>query len=488
MRNRVRSHSALVVTLVLVSIPSIGTAQVTQIIDKFGDGAGNRLNDPLGLALDGSGNIYVSGVLSDNVFRITPGGTITELVDWTGDGLGNMLVGPTDIAVDGSGNVYVACLVSDNAFKITPAGVITELIDATGDGLGNTLHNCVGISVDGSGNVYVSGRLSDNAFKITPGGVITELIDGTGDGLGNTLDGPGEIALDGSGNVYVACIFSDNVFRITPGGVITEIIDATGDGAGNPLSSARGLAVDGSGTVYVSADGSSNVFEVSDPAGANTITEIIDSTGDGMGNPLYFATGVVADAAGEVHVAGWGSDNVFRITPGGVITEIIDATGDGAGHLLDDSYKVAQDPAGSIYVTGSFSDNAFRICFGSFTPYGSACSGSVGGSPPELSGSGCLAVGQDATLQVTGGTANGLGGLFFGASQTAIPAPWGCTVLVTPGSFALLFMLDGTGSVSVAGSVPPSASGQRAFVQAFLQDSSVAGGFATTSGLEIEFP
>ena len=31
--------------------------------------------------------------------------------------------------------------------------------------------------------------------------------------------------------------------------IITEIIDATGDGAGNPLDAAGGIAVDGSGNV-----------------------------------------------------------------------------------------------------------------------------------------------------------------------------------------------------------------------------------------------
>ena len=43
------------------------------------------------------------------------------------------------MAVDGNGNVYVAGYISDNAFKITPGGVITQIIDSTGDGVGNTL-------------------------------------------------------------------------------------------------------------------------------------------------------------------------------------------------------------------------------------------------------------------------------------------------------------------------------------------------------------
>ena len=101
------------------------------------------------------------------------GQTITEIIDSTGDGAGNTLNAPKPIAVDGSGNVYVTGFFSSNAFKITPGGVITEIIDANGDGAGNTLNGPEGMDVDGSGNVYVSGFKTDNDFKFTPRGYIT---------------------------------------------------------------------------------------------------------------------------------------------------------------------------------------------------------------------------------------------------------------------------------------------------------------------------
>jgi len=218
---------------------------------------------------------------------------ITVIIDATGDGAGNLLLDSGFIAVDGSGNAYVTGGDSDNAFKITPGGVITEIIDHTGDGTGNTLEQPFGITVDGSGNVYLAGRISDNAFKITPGGVITEIIDATGDGAGNPLARPFAIAVDGSGNVYVAGSFSDNAFKITPGSVITEIIDATGDGAGNLLDLPLGIAVDGTGNVYVTGIFSQNALKIAlAPA---TIEDLIDEVGDlvtagvlnqGQGNAL----------------------------------------------------------------------------------------------------------------------------------------------------------------------------------------------------------
>ena len=64
------------------------------------------------------------------------------------------------------------------------------------------------------------------------------------------------------------------------------------------------------------------------------IAEIIDSSGDGAGNPLVTCAGIALDEAGNVYVAGWDSNNVFRIDSGGTKTEILDDTGDGAGNVM----------------------------------------------------------------------------------------------------------------------------------------------------------
>ena len=101
-------------------------------------------------------------------FKITPEGVITEIIDASGDGAGNNLGFPGGIAVDSAGNVYVAGFSSDNVFKVTPDGAITKIIDANGDGTGNNLDGPSDIAVDSGGTVYVSGSSSNNAFKIEP--------------------------------------------------------------------------------------------------------------------------------------------------------------------------------------------------------------------------------------------------------------------------------------------------------------------------------
>ncbi len=64
------------------------------------------------------------------------------------------------------------------------------------------------------------------------------------------------------------------------------------------------------------------------PAVAQTITQIIDATGDGAGNPLDRPFCIAVDGAGNVFVVGDNSNRAFKITPGGVITVLIDETGD----------------------------------------------------------------------------------------------------------------------------------------------------------------
>ena len=258
----------------------------------------------------------------------------------------------------------------------SPSGatnVAIQIIDSTGDGGGNTLDGPAHIAVDASGNVYVISL--HEVYKITPGGTITVIIDFAGDGGGNTFGSPKSIAADASGNVYVTSGFGDHAFRIeTPGTcsttgtpcTITEIIDSTGDGGGNTLDAPHGVAVDASGNVYVTGSNSSNAFRIETPGACSTtgtpctITEIIDSAGG--------LNGVTVDASSNVYVVARSGNHVFRIeTPGTcsttgtpcTITEIIDYTGDGSGNTLRDPHQVAVDAIGNVYLTGY--TNAFKI-------------------------------------------------------------------------------------------------------------------------------
>jgi len=207
---------------------------ITEILDATGDGAGRALDLPQDVEVDGAGNVYVMGHLSANVFKIDSPGrcstsstpcSIGEIIDGTGDGDGNALRGPRDTAVDASANVYVTGDISHNAFRITPGGTITEVIDGSGDRAGHPLDTAAGVATDGAGNVYVTGFDSDNAFAIdTPGPcstiatpcTITEIIDAAGDGKGAALDAVVRIAAQGTGpsRIYIPGFLSNNAFEI----------------------------------------------------------------------------------------------------------------------------------------------------------------------------------------------------------------------------------------------------------------------------------
>ncbi len=128
---------------------------------------------------------------------------------------------------------------------------------------------------------------------------------------------------------------------------ITQIIDSTGDGHGHPLLGARGLVVDRAGTVYVAGHGSHNVFRIA-PDGM--ITQIMDASGDGQGNTLANPFDLALDAAGNLYVTGESSGNVFRIAPDGTITEILDATGDGRGNPLVEPESLVVSDSGRLFV------------------------------------------------------------------------------------------------------------------------------------------
>lgn len=200
---------------------------VVELIDASGGGA-SLLDSPTSAAVDAAGNVLVAGASSDNVFRITPDGTVTEILDASGNGTSG-LNNPTRPVVDAAGNVFVAGSFSDNVFRVTPDGTITEILDASGDGT-SVLLNPGNLAVDAAGNVLAAGNVSSNVFRVTPGGATTEVLDPTGDGLSG-LAAPEPPAVDAAGNVFVAGSNSDNLFRLTFSD-FSDDFDAVGSGIG----------------------------------------------------------------------------------------------------------------------------------------------------------------------------------------------------------------------------------------------------------------
>ena len=141
---------------------------------------------PCGVAMDGSGNVYVADNGNNRIRKISLSGDVTTLagginINMHGERIGGFIDGqgtsakfnyPNGVAVDGSGNVYVADTGNHRIRKITPSGSVTTLaglVSGWGDGQGRaaTFNSPYGVSVDGSGNVYVADSINHRVRKIT---------------------------------------------------------------------------------------------------------------------------------------------------------------------------------------------------------------------------------------------------------------------------------------------------------------------------------
>jgi hypothetical protein len=138
---------------------------------------------------------------------------------------------PTGIAVDGSGNIYVADYGNDTVRLVTAAGAVTTLAgsagqagSADGTGAAASFNGPAGVGVDFSGNVYVADENNDTIRVINPSGYVTTVAGNAGDadsvdGLsGNArFDSPGDVTIDAAGVVYVADSLNSTIRRIIPG-------------------------------------------------------------------------------------------------------------------------------------------------------------------------------------------------------------------------------------------------------------------------------
>jgi sugar lactone lactonase YvrE len=252
---------------------------------------GSGFSLPLGLALDGSNNVFVADTVNNAVKEIVAAGGYTTV---TARGTG--FSSPKGVAVDGAGNVFVADSGNNAVKEIVAAGGYTTV---TTLGTGFTFNGPTGVAVDGSGNVYVADNGDSSVYEMSPGcssaGCVTTL--GSAGGFGSAAGA----AVDASGNVYVTG--SGSVKKMTPGCTSGACVTSLGGGFNTPI----GVAVDGAGNVYVGDFGSNLVDEM--PAGCASST-CVTTLGSGFSAPA----GVALDGNGNLYIADRGNSLVKTLS------------------------------------------------------------------------------------------------------------------------------------------------------------------------------
>jgi hypothetical protein len=131
-----------------------GATQTWTWQEGSGDGQFNEVQLEMGVAVDGSGNVYISDPGNDRIQKFS--GTGTFVTKWgspgTGDGQFNRPIG---VATDAAGNVYVADWRNSRIQKFTGAGTFITKWGSPGSGNGE-FRSPSGVAIDGSGDIYVA--------------------------------------------------------------------------------------------------------------------------------------------------------------------------------------------------------------------------------------------------------------------------------------------------------------------------------------------
>jgi mucin-19 len=258
----------------VTTIAGSGTSTNADGISGYTDGTGTNalFTCPSGIAVDASGVIYVVDQYNYRIRKITPSGVVSTLA---GSGIESFANGvgtnahfnePNGIAVDSSGNVYIGDMGNNLLRKITPLGEVSTLAGG--------FNSPRFIAVDASSNVYVADCFNHRICKVSSTGDVTTLAGsgtaGFSDGVGTNaqFNAPQGVAVDSFGNVFVTDVYNYRIRKITQVGVVTTIAGSgvqgfsDGPGTSSKFHSLVGIFVNAAGDLYVADHGNRRVRKI----------------------------------------------------------------------------------------------------------------------------------------------------------------------------------------------------------------------------------
>jgi sugar lactone lactonase YvrE len=324
----------------------------------------SKLSDPSGVAVDRAGNLYIADPQNQVIEKVTPSGVLSVVAGVVGQSgapapgaaTSSDLDDPVGVAVDGAGNLYVADYDNADVEKVTPAGTLSVV---AGDGQSGTptpgpatssgLSGPVAVAVDNSGTLYIAdggadggNNANDVVEKVTPAGVLS-IVAGEpgqsgapspGPAASSELGGPVGVAVDAAGNLYIADNDAANastsvIEKVTPSGTLSIVAGVPGQQPSAPTpgpatSSSIGLpggvAVDSAGDLYIPDLSNSVVYKVTASGTLSVVAGVVTQTG-GSPTPgpatsshLNDPSAVAVNNSGDVYIAG-GNSVIEKITP-----------------------------------------------------------------------------------------------------------------------------------------------------------------------------
>ena len=396
-----------------------------------GPATAGEFHTPIGIAIDTTGNLYVSDYGNNRIREIDVNGTLSTFAGNgfagnSGDGgpaTGAELNTPTGVTTDAGGNVYIADIYNGRIRKVNSSGIIST---AVGDGQNvfggdggpasaASVYYPFGVATDVSGNLYIADYGNQRIRKVNTSNIISTIagngsIGYTGDGgpaTAGTFDYPTGVAADTFGNIFVADIYNNCVRKITTGGIITTVAgngSAGYGGDGGPATAASlnlpyGVAADVTGNLYISDFGNHRIRKVNLSGIISTVAGTGTGGYSGDGNPatasrLYYPIGISADTNGNIFIGDYANYRIRKINPAGIIFTVAGNgsagfSGDGGpatAAVLNVPYGITNDAAGNILIADEGNNRVRRV---------------DGTQIGKISGSSMLCVGATTTLSDT---------------------------------------------------------------------------------------
>ncbi len=421
-----------------------------------GVGSAARFSNLCDVAVDTNGNVFVLDVGNNAIRKVDPSGAVTTFAGGSfgsADGLAQaaQFNQPRGIALDSSGNLFVADRMNHTIRKITTSGMVSTFAGSAGnsgsnDGNGSSalFYAPEDVTCDAQGNVFVADtsnhtirKISATRQSLTFAGAAGSSGNADGQGSSARFNSPHYLAIDKTGNLYVTD--NNGIRRVSTNGLVETIsgnyaVDTTGSG----------IEVDNIGRLYLSygtivyrgAVGAVPLGASVEPAFAGRVT----GTGTFMpGSSVVIAA--MPDAGWAF--TGWADgalDNPRTINVGSNATNFVARFG-----LLQATVNVSANPSqgGSISGTGVYSPGSAQF-ISATNIFGWIFTGWVDGNkqnprlvfvPPGVSSYAAtfihsaaepvpLSVLVNPFSETAGGSVSGCGMYDVGSQQTLIATPW----------------------------------------------------------------